>query len=127
MAQTQKKAESKRLQGLCDELAEAIAKNFPDAQINGPTKHRLPGNLNISFPSQSSERLLIMLEEKGVLASAGSACGASKDEASHVLLAIGLDEAAANSSLRFSLGRSTTDKDIDQTIKALKAIFGGVA
>jgi cysteine desulfurase len=71
-----------------------------------------------------NETLLIKLDQKGILAAAGSACGASNETSSHVLLALGLSDADARSSLRFSLGRGTTESDIIQTAKALQTLVG---
>jgi len=90
------------------------------ATINGDMKHRLPNNIHATFDGADNERVLFSLDEQGVWAAAGSACSASKDESSHVLLAMGISEADARSSLRFTIGRETTKEEIDYTLKALE-------
>lgn len=69
-----------------------IIEQFPNVRINGDLKHRLPGNINISFPGVDAEELLLKLDSQGICASAGSACSSGSQEPSHVLKAIGLDK-----------------------------------
>jgi cysteine desulfurase len=121
LAQANRQDESKRLERLRMLFIELIQKQIPKAQINGSLKHRLPNNIHITIPGYDNERLLIQLEQRGVLAAAGSACSASNEEPSHVLTALGLSEADARASLRFSMGRDTKAKDIEKTVKALKS------
>ena len=87
--------------------------------INGSTKHRIANNIHITLPGHDNERLMMELDELGIQCAVGSACSASSDEPSHVLMAIGLSESDAQSSLRFTLGRSNTSADIDAVVRAL--------
>ena len=118
-AQDMCSAETRRLQGLQKHFIEKIEAKVPSAIINGSRKKRLPNNVHITIPGQDNERLLIQLDELGILAAAGSACSASSEEPSHVLRAIGLKDSEAQASLRFTMGRATTQKQIEQTIFAL--------
>lgn len=88
--------------------------DIPDTRVNGAAgEHRLPGNVHVSFDGCEGDSLLMLLDANGVECSTGSACTAGVAQASHVLLAMGLDVATARGSLRFSLAPSTTDADID--------------
>ena len=118
-AQRERPAEAKRLQDLQQVFYKLLETQLPAVIINGSRKHRLPNNLHLTVPGFDNERLLIQLDEAGVLAAAGSACSASDEEASHVLRALGLSPAAAQSSLRFSMGRATEAKMIERTVQLL--------
>lgn len=122
LVQTDRQAEAQRLQQLQAKFMAELEREIPSSIINGSRKRRLPNNVHVTFPDVDNERLLIELEEQGILAAAGSACSASSDEPSHVLKAIGLSDANAQSSLRFSMGRSTTAADIEAVVAALKAL-----
>jgi len=122
MAQTQRSEESERLINLQKLFWQLVKENLPQAVINGSTKVRLPNNLHITMPGQDNERLILELEQRGVLAAAGSACSASKEEPSHVLKAMGATDDEARSSLRLSMGRQTTEDDIHKTVKYLTEI-----
>lgn len=122
MAQTQRSEESERLSKLQKLFWQLLKDNLPQAVINGSTKVRLPNNLHITIPGQDNERLILELEQKGVLAAAGSACSASKEESSHVLKAMGATDDEARSSLRLSMGRQTSEDDIRQAVKYLAEI-----
>lgn len=100
-----------------------LSEKIPEVVINGAKKHRLPNNVHITIPGQDNERLIFALDEKGVLAAAGSACSASNEEPSHVLRAMGVSDVDAQASLRFTMGRSTTKKDIDYTVQSLGDIL----
>lgn len=89
------------------------------AEISGHRKHRLANNINALFHGIDNERVVFALDDLGVSASTGSACSASSEEASHVLLAIGKSELEARSSIRFSLGRTTNREIIDKTLEIL--------
>lgn len=106
-------------------LADGIRAVLPDAIINGPAvgdaSTRLPGNVHVSIPGAEGDALLMLLDAAGVDCSTGSACTAGIPEPSHVLLAMGVDERTARSSLRFSLGRTSTKQDIQAVIDALPA------
>ncbi|HEY1702008.1 MAG TPA: cysteine desulfurase family protein [Trebonia sp.] len=115
-----REAEAKRVAALRDDLIRQVTVAVPDAVLNGPPAgpERLPGNAHISFPGCEGDALLLLLDAKGVACSTGSACTAGVAEPSHVLLAMGADEGRARGSLRFSLGRTTTQSDVD-TLGAL--------
>lgn len=121
LAQSNRHEETVRLQKLQAFFFEEIEREFPEAIINGSRKLRLPNNVHFTLPGQDNERLLFALAEQGVLCAAGSACGASNDEPSHVLGALGLSVEAAQASLRFTLGRATTEASIHRAVLALKA------
>ena len=114
--------EAKRLAGLRDDLIAQVLSAVPDAILNGaqPGPGRLPANAHFSFPGCEGDALLMLLDAKGIACSTGSACTAGVAEPSHVLLAMGADEARARGSLRFSLGHSSTQADVD----ALGAVIG---
>jgi cysteine desulfurase len=119
-----KKDETKRLKDLQQNFFRGLKNQLPEAIVNGSTSKRLPNNLHLTLPGTDNERLLLQLEQAGVLAAAGSACSASDEETSHVLLAMGLSEADARSSLRFTMGRDTREADIAALIKNLQAALG---
>lgn len=108
---------------LRDYLIRQILTRIPNAHLNGSPVHRLPGNANFSFPSVEGETLLILLDMKGICASAGSACSSASHSPSHVLKAIGLPDSLAKGSLRLTLGRETTKEELEQTIDALEEIL----
>ena len=110
-----REAEAKRLTVLRDDLIRQILDVVPDAVLNGPPPgpDRLPGNAHFSFPGCEGDALLMLLDAKGIACSTGSACTAGVAQPSHVLLAMGADEDRARGSLRFSLGRTSTQEDVD--------------
>jgi cysteine desulfurase len=114
--------EAKRVAALRDDLIRQVLAAVPDAVLNGPPPgpSRLPGNAHFSFPGCEGDALLLLLDGKAIACSTGSACTAGVAEPSHVLLAMGADESRARGSLRFSLGRPTTQADVD----ALGAAIG---
>lgn len=111
-------AEAVRLGRLRDRLVAGVLARVPDAIANGGGE-RLPGIANLTFPGCSGESLILLLDAAGIECSTGSACTAGVAEPSHVLLALGAGEAAARSSLRLSLGHTTTEDDVDAAIAAL--------
>ena len=119
LVQERRHDESLRLQALQKIFIEELQKTLPDAIVNGTRKHRLPNNLHVTVPGQDNERLLMALDEAGVLCAAGSACSASNDEPSHVLRAMGLTDAAARASLRFTMGRQTDESAVRQAVTTL--------
>ena len=108
-----------RLSGLRDDLVRRVRAAVPDARLNGDPSDRLPGNAHVSFPGCEGDSLLMLLDQRGIECSTGSACSAGVPQPSHVLLAMGRDEADARSSLRFSLGRTTTPADVDALAEAI--------
>ena len=117
-----RQVEQKREAQLRDELWVRIAGTFPAAKENGDSAHCLANTLNVSFPGLDSETTLMALDLEGVCASSGSACMVGSVVASHVLLAMGLPMERASSAVRFSLGKQTTAKEIDDAAKAIERI-----
>lgn len=97
-----------------DDLYATLSQKVPDCFRNGSARHCLPNMLNITLPGVDGERLVMELDNAGILAATGSACSASSDEPSHVLLAMGLSEMDASASLRLSLGRYTTEAEVQK-------------
>jgi cysteine desulfurase len=114
--------EGKRLLRLRTRLFDRLRDRLPDIRLNGDPKRRVAGNLNICFPGIDAEDL--MMVAKDVAVSSGSACTSAAIEPSHVLLALGLPEELARSSLRISLGRFTSEDDVDQAVERLAAAVG---
>lgn len=112
-------AESARLAALRDDLIARMAQLVPAAVLRGHPTERLDNNVNYTFPGCQSDSLLFLLDEQGVSVSTGSACQAGVAQPSHVLLAMGLDEAGASSALRMTLGWGTTQADIDRLCEVL--------
>jgi cysteine desulfurase len=108
------------LAALRDELIARVLEAVPDAQLNGPRGDaRLPGNAHLSFPGCEGDSLLMLLDAQGIECSTGSACSAGVPQASHVLLAMGREEAIARGSLRFSLGHTSTRTDVERVADAI--------
>lgn len=111
-----------RIRPLRDELLEKIRALVPDLIVNGSLDNRVPGNLNVSIPGADGETLLLLLDQAGIACSSGSACQSGALDPSHVLLAIGLEPKLADGSLRFSLGRDSSQADVDAVIEILPDI-----
>ncbi len=111
--------ENARLTGLRDRLVDGIRTAVPAARLLGDPVDRLPGNAHILFPGAVGESLLFLLDVAGVAASTGSACQAGVAEPSHVVMAMGGSEQDARSVLRFTLGRTSTDADVDAVLGAI--------
>ncbi len=111
-----------RLAGLRDRLLEALRVRLPDLSVNGDLTQRAAGNLNVAFPGIDAEDL--MMEVKGVAVASGSACTSAEIEPSYVLRALGLSDELARASVRISLGRFTTEDEID---RAAALLADGVA
>ncbi len=116
-----------RLARLRDRLVAGVVAVVPDARLNGAPVDdvlgagpgRLPGNAHLSFPGAEGDALLMLLDARGVECSTGSACSAGVARPSHVLLAVGADATTARSSLRFSLGHTSTDADVDALLEVI--------
>jgi cysteine desulfurase len=121
--QQNRKSESKRLQELSYHLFATLSQKNNDISLNGHSSRRLPNNLNIHIPGVDGERLLMELDEAGLMVATGSACTASNDQPSHVLLACGLTEQEAASSLRITLGRQTTLEEVERAADILAQVI----
>ena len=111
---------NRRIAALRDNFIDRVLKEIPYSYLNGGREHRLPGNANFSFGFIEGESILINLDLNGIAVSSGSACSSGSLEPSHVILALGVPEELAHSSIRFSLGRDTTREEMDYTFKVLK-------
>jgi cysteine desulfurase len=111
-----------RLTRLRNLLISGVLAAVPDAVLNGHPTHRLPGNAHLSFPGCEGDSLLMLLDARGIECSTGSACSAGVARPSHVLLAAGADPARARSSLRFSLGHTSTDADVDALLEVIAPV-----
>ena len=116
------KKESRRLIKLRDRIIKTILKTVPNSYLNGHPLKRLPNNVNLRFDFIEGEALVIMLDNLGIEASTGSACSSVKLEPSHVLIALGLKPQEAHGSLRLSLGRETTQREVDYLLKNLPEV-----
>ncbi|WP_273732397.1 cysteine desulfurase family protein [Mycolicibacterium septicum] len=113
---------SARVQALRDRLIDGVLSTIEDTYLNGPQgAGRLPANTHFTFRGCEGDSLLMLLDAKGVECSTGSACTAGVAQPSHVLIAMGADPATARGSLRFSLGHTSTDVDVDAVLEVLPA------
>jgi cysteine desulfurase len=110
-----------RVGAIRDALVDRVRELVPDAVANGDPTDRLPGNAHFSFPGCEGDALLLLLDAQGIACSTGSACSAGVAQPSHVLLAMGADDGRARSSLRFTLGHTSTMADVDELAAALPA------
>jgi len=108
-----------RLSALRDELVSRVLAVVPDALLSGDPAAMLPGHAHLRFPGCEGDSLLMLLDARGIECSTGSACNAGVPQASHVLLAMGCSEAEARSSLRFTLGHTSTQRDVDALVEAI--------
>ncbi len=114
---------SARVGKLRERLREGILRRVPSAHVNGHETEILPNTLNVSFPGAEGESILLYLDIEGIQVSTGSACASGSLEPSHVLLATGLGPELAHGSIRFSLGRDTTEEDVDYVLEKLPPII----
>lgn len=117
-------AEAEHVTRLRDRLADGLLQRIPQVRLNGHPVRRLPNNVNVSVASVEGEALAVSLDQEGIAASTGSACSSETMEASHVLRAMGVPVELARGSVRFSLGRDTTEADIDHVMEAFPRIVG---
>jgi cysteine desulfurase len=115
-----------RVRALRNYLALRIGSQIPDTVIHTPLENSLPNNLNVGFSGVDVENLILYLDEFGIVCSSGSACATDSGEVSHVITAIGGSPREARESVRFTLGRSTTDRDIDRVMSALPGVVARV-
>ena len=114
-------ANSAKLTKLRDRLIEGLC-SIPHSILNGDAKKRLPGNVNVCFEGIEGESLLLLLDDKGIAASSGSACTSGSLDPSHVLLALGRPHEVAHGSLRLSLCEENTDDEIEYIIESVKDV-----
>jgi cysteine desulfurase len=112
-----------RIEKLAENLRKGIEESIPKVRLNGHPERRIKSTLNISFLGLEAEAILLALATKEIYVSTGSACSSESEEASHVLLSIGLRPEIARSSIRMSLGRFNTDQDIEVTLRELPDII----
>lgn len=115
-------SESKRIASLRDTLEAGILAAVPDVRVNGSRARRIPNTLNLSFLNAEADSLLLNLDLQGIAASSGSACSSGTLKVSSVLAAMGVEPEYLRGSVRFSLGRETTDGDIDFVLRVLPGI-----
>jgi len=116
-------AHNKELQALRDKLINGIQQKISHAFLNGSADNRLPNNVNFRFEGVEGESILVSLDLEGIAVSTGSACAAKSLEPSYVLLSLGLSHLDAHSAIRFSLGRYTTEAEIDRVLEVLPPII----
>jgi len=121
-AKREMKRENERIAKLRDKLIKGVLTKIKGAHLNGHPKNRLANNANFWFQFVEGESMVIQLDLMGIAASTGSACSSAKLEPSHVLLAIGLKHQEAHGSLRITLGKWTTEREINYLIKVLPGI-----
>jgi cysteine desulfurase NifS len=112
-----------RVRTLRDRLERGVRESFPEARLNGHEEERLPNTLNMCLPGWRGESLVMVMDQKGIAFSSGSACRSGSPKPSHALLAMGLSKEDAHCSIRLSLGHENTAEEIDSTIKMLNAVI----
>jgi cysteine desulfurase len=117
---------SARITALRDRLIDRVLESIPGAVLNGPRRDRLPNNANLSFPGAESDLLVLNMDLEGIACSSGSACTAGAVEPSHVLKALGLPHERLISAVRLSLGRGTTEAEVDTAVDALDRIVSRI-
>jgi cysteine desulfurase len=122
LAQQERLSENSRLAALRDRLVSSIRATLPDAQLTGHPERRLPGHASFVVPGVEADGLLMHLDMAGVCAASGSACTSGMPEPSHVLLAMGIEHTLALGALRLTLGRSTSQADVDYVVEILPGI-----
>jgi cysteine desulfurase len=122
IARAEMEKEAERLTRLRDKLISGLSEKIEDLELNGHPEKRLPNNVSVCIKFVEGESMLLNLDMEGIAASTGSACSSASLEPSHVLLAIGVSHELAHGSLRFSLGKWTTEKEIDRVLEVLPGI-----
>jgi len=115
--------EARRIEKLRDDLWSGIKKIVPGAELNGSKENRLPNNLHVSFPGSDNQELLIRFDQAGIAVSIGSACSIRSRKASRIVLELGLGEERAVNSIRFTLGRNTTDEETYEALKRMEDLL----
>ena len=122
LAVAEQEDHARRLTELRRLLVKRVAEVVPDVVLNGDPEDRLPGNVHLTFPGCEGDSLLMLLDHQGIQVSTGSACSAGVPQPSHVLLAMGRTEAEARGSLRVSLGRTSSEGDVEAFVRAIGPI-----
>jgi cysteine desulfurase len=122
LAQREMDEEAERVTRLRDKLIKGLLEQIDNARLNGHPTKRLPNNASITIEFVEGESMCLNLDLEGICASTGSACSSASLEPSHVLLAIGTSPESAHGSLRFSLGKWTTEADIDKVLEVLPRV-----
>ncbi|WP_203135326.1 cysteine desulfurase family protein [Microbacterium sp. JZ31] len=123
LAEVERASEAARLTALRDRLIARLRADVPEVVLLGDPSDRLPGNVHVHLPGAPGESLLYLLDRAGIAVSTGSACQAGVPEPSHVVMAMGYDERTARQVLRITLGRTTTDADVDALLAALPEAY----
>lgn len=122
IAKNNLEAHINKLKELRDFYINQVEEKIENIKLNGPRDNRLPGNANISFKRVNGSELLLKLDEKGICASAGSACSTGSSSPSHVLTSIGLDSKIADGTLRVSFGEENSKEDVEYLVENLEKI-----
>ena len=117
--------ESARVASLRDRLQAGLIESVPGTRIHGKERHRIGNTLMVTFEGVTSETILLALDRQGIAVSAGSACASGALEPSHVLMAMGVASKEAKGAVRFSLGRQTTEDDINKVLDVMPAMVAG--
>lgn len=117
---------NQKLVDLRDYYISEVQKRMPNTKLNGDKQKRLPGNANLSFPKINAQELLLGLDEKGICASAGSACSSGETSPSHVLTAIRLSPEVAEGTLRVTFGKDNTKEDVEYLVDSLEKIVNKI-
>jgi cysteine desulfurase len=131
VARQRLEADARRIGALRDRLEQGILQRIPDVSINGDPEHRLPGTTNLAFAAIPEGDLLLAALNRDVACSSGSACTSASMEPSYVLRALGVADELAFASIRFSLGRKTTEEEVDfvieRVVRAVNALRVGAS
>lgn len=120
LAEAERVSAAERVTALRARFVERVLSSVPSARLTGDPEHRLPGTASFTFEGTSGEAILLELERRGVVSSSGSACAAGSDEPSHVLLALGVDPAVAQTAVRFTFGHGAAEP-LDEVAAAVAA------
>lgn len=123
ICQKEMEKENERLASLRDKLIRGVLERIPRSHLNGHPRKRLSNNVNLRFDGVEGESILMLLNLQGIAAATGSACSSKTLQPSHVLLAMGIPPEKVHGSLRLSLGRWSTEKDVDKVLEVLPGII----
>ncbi|MBI2774011.1 MAG: cysteine desulfurase [Chloroflexi bacterium] len=122
IAARRREADARHMSALRDRILTGVRAGIPDALLTGHPTRRLPNSASFCFPGTQGESLIVALDLEGISVSSGSACTSGDTEPSHVLLAIGLERRVAQGSLRITVGRDTSDADVDRLLDVLPRV-----